>query len=187
MAKLDARLDVYEKKMIGAIDAYLRELSGLRAGRASPNLLDPVKVDAYGSLMPMNQVGTVSVPEPRLLVVQVWDKGLVKSVEKAIRDAGLGVDPSADGQNVRVPIPLLNEQRRNELAKLAGKYAEEAKINVRSVRRDAMEVLKKMEKDKEISEDEQHRLADEVQVLTDGFIKKVDEHLSVKQKEITSV
>lgn len=187
MAKLDSRLEMYDKKMTSSIDAYLRELSGIRAGRASPNLLDPVKVDAYGSLLPMNQVGTVSVPEPRLLIVQVWDKGLVKSVEKAIRDAGLGVDPAADGQNVRVPIPMMNEQRRNELAKLAGKYAEEAKINIRSIRRDAMESLKKMEKDKEISEDEQHRLADDVQELTDNFIKKVDEHLAVKQKDITSV
>lgn len=187
MSKRDSRLESFEKRMVGGVDVLLREFAGLRAGRASPNLLDPVKVDAYGSLMPINQVGTVSVPESRLLIVQVWDKGLVKSVEKAIRDAGLGVDPAADGQNVRVPIPPLNEQRRQELAKLAGKYAEEAKIAIRAVRRDAMELFKKMEKDKEISEDEQHRLSDDAQSLTDDFIKKIDEHLATKQKEITSV
>ncbi len=187
MSKRDARLTPYETRMTGAMESLTREFSGIRVGRASPNLLDPVKVDAYGSLMPLNQVGTVSVPEARLMVVQVWDKGLVKSVEKAIRDAGLGVDPAADGQNVRVPIPALNEQRRQELAKLAGKYAEDAKISVRGIRRDAMEALKKMEKDKLISEDEHHRLSDEVQEITDAFIKKVDEQLSTKQKEITSV
>lgn len=187
MAKLDSRLESYDKKMHAGLDVLQREFSGIRAGRASPNLLDPVKIDAYGSLLPIQQVGTISVPEARLLVVQVWDKGLVKSVEKAIREAGLGVDPAVDGQNVRVPIPMLNEQRRSELAKLAGKYAEDGKITIRSVRRDAMEHIKKMEKDKEISEDEQHRLADEIQELTDSFIKKIDELLSVKQKEITSV
>jgi ribosome recycling factor len=187
MSKTDPRLDDYDRRMQASVDSLLRELSGIRAGRASANLLDPVKVDAYGSLMPLNQVGTVSVPEARLIVVQVWDKGLVKSVEKAIRDAGLGVDPAADGQNVRVPIPALNEQRRQELAKLAGKYAEDARINVRNVRRDGMEFLKKLEKDGDISEDEQHRLAADVQTLTDEHIKKVDEHLATKQKDITVV
>ncbi len=187
MSKINTRLIEFDKKMESSTEALVRELSGLRAGRASPNLLDPVKVDAYGSLMPLNQVGTVSVPEARLIVVQVWDKGLVKSVEKAIRDAGLGVDPSADGQNVRVPIPALNEQRRQELAKLAGKYAEDARISVRNIRREAMDALKKLEKDKEISEDELHRISEEVQVLTDDHIKKIDVHLAAKQKDITQV
>ncbi|MES2252972.1 MAG: ribosome recycling factor [Pseudomonadota bacterium] len=187
MSKIDPRLTEYDRKMQSGIEVLDRELSGIRAGRASPNLLDPIKVDAYGAMMPLNQVSTVSVPEPRLLIVQVWDKGLVKSVEKAIRDANLGVDPAADGQNVRVPIPALNEQRRQELAKLAGKYAEDARISVRNVRREAMDSLKKLEKDKEISEDEQHRLSAEVQTFTDDHIKKIDEHAAAKQKEITQV
>jgi len=187
MSKIDPRLTEYDRKMQSGIEVLDRELSGIRAGRASPNLLDPVKVDAYGAMMPLNQVSTVSVPEPRLLIVQVWDKGLVKSVEKAIRDANLGVDPAADGQNVRVPIPALNEQRRQELAKLAGKYAEDARISVRNVRREAMDSLKKREKDKEISEDEQHRLSADVQAFTDEHIKKIDEHAAAKQKEITHV
>ena len=187
MSKTDPRLTEYDRKMESGIEALNRELSGIRAGRASPNLLDPVKVDAYGSMMPLNQVGTVTVPEARLLMVQVWDKGLVKSVEKAIRDANLGVDPAADGQNVRVPIPAMNEQRRQELAKLAGKYAEDARISIRNVRRDAMDAMKKLEKDKEISEDELHRISDDVQTMTDNHIKKIDEHLAAKQKEITQV
>ncbi|MES2607303.1 MAG: ribosome recycling factor [Pseudomonadota bacterium] len=187
MSKIDPRLTEYDRKMESGIEALNRELSGIRAGRASPNLLDPVKVDAYGSMMPLNQVGTVSVPEARLLIVQVWDKGLVKSVEKAIRDANLGVDPAADGQNVRVPIPAMNEQRRQELAKLAGKYAEDARISIRNIRRDAMDTLKKLEKDKEISEDELHRISADVQTMTDDHIKKIDEHLAAKQKDITQV
>ncbi|MDP3371304.1 MAG: ribosome recycling factor [Candidatus Paracaedibacteraceae bacterium] len=187
MSKIDPRLTEFDRKMLSAIDVLARELSGIRAGRASPNLLDSVKVDAYGSMMPLNQVGTVAVPEARLLMVQVWDKGLVKAVEKAIRDANLGVDPSADGQNVRVPIPAMNEQRRAELAKLAGKYAEDARISVRNVRRDAMDLMKKLEKDKEISEDELHGILDDVQKMTDGHIKKIDEQLAAKQKDITVV
>lgn len=187
MSKIDPRLTEFDRKMESGIEALNRELSGIRAGRASPNLLDPVKVDAYGSMMPLNQVGTVSVPEARLIIVQVWDKGLVKSVEKAIRDANLGVDPAADGQNVRVPIPAMNEQRRQELAKLAGKYAEDARIGVRNIRREAMDTLKKLEKDKEISEDELHRISADVQTMTDDHIKKIDEHLATKQKDITQV
>ncbi|MDP4725627.1 MAG: ribosome recycling factor [Alphaproteobacteria bacterium] len=187
MSKIDPRLTEFDRKMEAGIEALNRELSGIRAGRASPNLLDPVKVDAYGSMMPLNQVGTVSVPEARLIIVQVWDKGLVKSVEKAIRDANLGVDPAADGQNVRVPIPAMNEQRRQELAKLAGKYAEDARIGVRNIRREAMDTLKKLEKDKEISEDELHRISADVQTMTDDHIKKIDEHLAAKQKDITQV
>lgn len=187
MSKIDPRLTEYEKKMSASMDALSRDFASIRAGRPSPNLLDNVKVDAYGSLMPMNQVGTVTIPDVRMMVVQVWDKGLVKNVEKAIRESGLGLDPSADGQNVRVPIPTLNEQRRQELSKQAGKYAEEAKIAVRSVRRDAMEAMKKAEKAKEISEDELHRLEDEIQKMTDLHIKKVDDLLVIKQKDIMQV
>lgn len=183
----DPRLSEYGRRMDGAIDVLSREFSGLRTGRASVNLLDAVKVDAYGSLSPINQVGTVNVPEPRMLVVQVWDKGLVKNVEKAIRDAGLGLNPAADGLTVRVPLPPLNEERRAELSKVAGKYAEDAKISVRNVRRDAMEMIKKLEKDGDISEDEHRRLSTDIQELTDARIKKIDELLAAKQKDIVQV
>jgi ribosome recycling factor len=184
---MTARLEEYKHRMQAAIDVLAKELSGLRAGRASINLLDPIKVDAYGSYMPISQVGTVTAPEPRLLVVQVWDKGMVKAVEKAIRESSLGVSPSADGQLVRVVLPDLNQERRQELAKLASKYAEEAKISVRNVRREGNDMIKKLEKDKEASEDEAHRLIDECQVITDGFIKKIDEMAAVKQKDIMQV
>lgn len=181
------QLDELGRRMDGAIDVLNREFSGLRTGRASVNLLDSVKVDAYGSLMPLSQVGTVSVPESRLLTVQVWDKGMVKSVEKAIRDAGLGLNPAADGQLIRVPLPQLNEERRAELSKIAARYAEEARISVRNVRRDGMESLKKLEKDGDISEDEHHRLSTDVQDMTDTRIKKIDDLLSAKQKDIMHV
>lgn len=184
---MTARLDTYKHRMQAAIDILAKELSGLRAGRASINLLDPIKVDAYGSYMPISQVGTVSAPEPRLLVVQVWDKGMVKAVEKAIRESSLGVSPSADGQLVRVVLPDLNQERRQELAKLAAKYAEEAKISVRNVRREGNDMIKKLEKDKEVSEDEAHRLTDEMQTITDGYIKKIDEMAAIKQKDIMQV
>ncbi len=146
------------RRMDGAVDALNRELSGLRTGRASVNLLDAVKVDAYGSPTPINQIGNINVPEPRMLTVQVWDGGMIKAVEKAIRESGLGLNPSVDGQLVRVPLPALTEERRQELTKIAAKYAEEARISVRNVRRDAMEALKKSEKDGDISEDEHRRL-----------------------------
>lgn len=183
----DQRLEEIGRRMDGALDVLSREFTGLRTGRASINLLDGIKVESYGSLTPLNQVGNIGVPEPRLLTVQVWDKSLVKTVEKAIRDAGLGLNPVADGQMVRVPLPPLTEERRQELTKIAAKYAEEAKISVRNVRRDAMENLKKLEKDGEISEDEHHRLSEEVQKLTDGRVKKIDENLAVKQKDIMQV
>jgi ribosome recycling factor len=183
----DSRLVELGRRMDGAIDVLAREFSGLRTGRASVNLLDAVKVDAYGSFTPLNQVGTVNVPEPRMLTVQVWDKGLIKNVEKAIRDAGLGLNPAADGNVVRVPLPPLNEERRQELTRVAGKYAEEARISVRNVRRDGMEMLKKNEKDGEISEDEHRRLSAEVQEMTDARIKKIDDMLSSKQKDILQV
>lgn len=187
MSRVDNRLVDFERRMNGAIDVLSKEFSGIRAGRASATLLDPIKVDAYGSYVPINQIGTVSAPEPRLLAVQVWDKGLVKSVEKAIRDSSLGLNPSVDGQLVRVPMPPLTEERRQELTKVASKYAEEARISVRNVRRDAMDMLKKLEKDGDISEDEHHRLNDETQKMTDDHIKKVDEMLAHKQKDIMQV
>ena len=175
------------RRMDGAVEVLNRELSGLRTGRASVNLLDAVKVDANGSPTPINQVGNVNVPEPRMLTVQVWDGGMIKAVEKAIREAGLGLNPSVDGQLVRVPLPPLTEERRQELTKIAAKYAEEARISVRNVRRDAMEALKKSEKDGDISEDEHRRLSDEVQKVTDAHIKKIDENLAAKQKDIMQV
>jgi ribosome recycling factor len=180
-------LSDFQRRMDGALEALRKELNGLRTGRASASLLEPVTVDAYGSMMPLNQVGTVGVPEPRLLTVTVWDRGMVKSVEKAIRDSGLGLNPQTEGSTVRVPIPELNQERRVELAKVAGKYAEQARVAVRNVRRDAMDSLKKREKDHEISQDEHKQLADEVQKMTDAHIKKVDEALANKEKEIRQV
>ncbi len=175
------------RRMDGALEVLSRELTGLRTGRASVNLLDSVKVDAYGSLTPISQIGNINVPEPRMLTVQVWDGGMVKAVEKAIREAGLGLNPSADGQLVRVPLPALTEERRQELTKIAAKYAEDTRISVRNVRRDAMEALKKSEKDGDISEDEHRRLSDEVQKITDTHIKKIDDNLVSKQKDIMQV
>jgi ribosome recycling factor len=179
--------DEMNRRMNGAVATLKTEFAGLRTGRASPGLLDPVVVDAYGSPMPINQVGTVSAPEPRLLTVQVWDKSLVKSVDKAIRDAGLGLNPQPDGQLIRIPIPELNEERRKELAKLASKYAEHARVAVRNVRRDGMEVLKKLEKDHKIGQDEHHKLGDELQKLTDAHIKDIDGALHAKEQEIMQV
>ena len=176
-----------DKRMHGAFDALKKDLAGLRTGRASVNLLDPVTVEAYGQRMPLNQVGTVSAPEPRLLSVNVWDKGLVVSVAKAIREAGLGLNPAPDGQMVRVPIPELTAERRAELAKLAHKYAEQGRVAVRNVRRDGMEALKKAEKDHKISQDEHRQKSDEVQKLTDRYVKQIDETLVVKEKEIKTV
>ena len=180
-------LSALEKRMTGALDALKKEFSGLRTGRASASLLEPVHVDAYGSSLPLTQVGTISVPEPRMLTVQVWDKALVSHVDKAIREAGLGLNPMADGQLVRVPIPPLNEERRKELQKVAGKYAEQARVAVRNVRRDGMDSLKKLEKDGHVSEDEIKKHEKEIQALTDETIKKIDETLSGKEKEILQV
>jgi ribosome recycling factor len=178
-------LDQTKQRRDGAIDALRKEFGGLRTGRASINLLDGIMVEAYGNMMPLNQVGTVGVPEPRLLTVQVWDKGMVKSVEKAVRDSGLGLNPQPDGQLVRVPIPELSKERRAELAKIAGKYAEAARVAVRNVRRDAMDALKAKKSD--MSEDENKAQADKVQKLTDETIKKIDETLATKEKEISHV
>jgi ribosome recycling factor len=173
-----------QRRMHGAVEALKHDLGGLRTGRASISLLDPVTVEVYGAHMPINQVATVSAPEPRMLSVQVWDRGNVGAVEKAIRSAGLGLNPVTDGQNVRLPIPDLTEERRKELAKLASQYAEKARIAVRNVRRDGMEALKTDEKKHEISEDEHKRLGVEVQKLTDDTIKEIDAAAAAKEKEI---
>ena len=180
-------MDDLQRRMEGALNTLKSDFGGLRTGRASTTLLEPIMVEAYGQKMPMSQVGTISAPEPRLLSVQVWDKGQVSFVEKAIREAGLGLNPMADGQMVRVPLPELNEERREELVKIAGKYAEQCRVAVRNVRRDGMDQLKKGEKDGEISQDEQKSLSDDVQKLTDDYIEKIDEALSQKEAEIRQV
>ena len=183
----DPDLKDLTRRMDGAQEALRREFAGLRTGRASTGLLEPITVEAYGSTMPLNQVGTIGVPEPRMVTVQVWDRKLVGAVEKAIRTSGLGLNPATDGQLVRVPIPPLSEERRVELTKIAAKYAEQARIAVRNVRRDGMEMLKRMEKDSEISKDEHHRWSEEIQKLTDEHIKGIDEALAHKEEEILQV
>ncbi len=180
-------IDEFSKRMDGALEALRKEFAGLRTGRASSGMLDPVQVEAYGNVMPLNQVGTVSVPEPRLLTVTVWDKGMVKAVEKAIREAGLGLNPQPDGTLIRVPVPELNQERRTELVKIAGKYAESSRVAVRNVRRDAMDALKKGEKDGDYTEDEHQNWSEKVQKLTDEHIKKIDEMQSAKEKEVMQI
>ena len=175
------------RRMKGAVATLKHEFSGLRTGRASTSILEPVTVDAYGSPMPVSQVGTISTPEPRLLTVQVWDRGLVQAVDKAIRNAGIGLNPLVDGQLLRIPIPELNEERRRDLAKLAHKYAEAARIAVRNVRRDGNDHLKRLEKDRAIGEDEHRKLSDELQKLTDENIKEIDQALQAKEQEIMHV
>ncbi|WEK46743.1 MAG: ribosome recycling factor [Candidatus Andeanibacterium colombiense] len=184
MAKYD-KADI-ERRMGGAVEALKGDLAGLRTGRANTALLDPVTVEVYGSIMPLSQVATVSAPEPRLLSVQVWDRSNMTPVEKGIARAGLGLNPITDGQTIRLPIPDLTEERRKELAKLAGQYAEKAKVAIRNVRRDGMEMLKEDEKKKEISEDDRKRSEEEVQKLTDQYIKNTDEAAAAKEKEILS-
>ncbi len=176
-----------ERRMNGAVSVLQKEFGGLRTGRANASLLDPVTVDAYGTPMPLNQLATVLVPEPRTISVQVWDKSQVDAVDKAIRESGLGLNPIGEGQVLRIPIPELNEERRQEMAKLAAKYAEQARIAVRNVRRDGMEQLKRQEKDGEIGQDEQHTHSAEVQDITDATIKKIDETLSSKEEEIMQI
>lgn len=176
-----------EKRMTGAIDVLRREFAGLRAGRASVSLLEPITVNAYGTEMPLNQVATISVPEPRMLSVQVWDKGLVKSVERAIRSSDLGLNPAVEGTLLRVPIPELSEERRAELAKVAARYAEAARVAVRNVRRDGMEQLKHLERDSEISKDEHHKMSTQVQELTDREVKQINEMLATKDAEIMTI
>lgn len=182
MAKFD-KADL-ERRMTGAVDSLKQDLSGLRTGRANVGLLDPVTVEVYGSHMPLNQIASVSAPEPRMLSVQVWDKSNVGPVEKAIRSAGLGLNPITDGQTLRLPIPEMTQERRKELSKLAGQYAEKARVAVRNVRRDGMDNLKQDENKKEISEDDRKRLEAEVQKLTDARIADIDAAASAKEKEI---
>lgn len=177
-------IDDLKKRMEGAVHALAHDLSGLRTGRASASLLDSISVEAYGSPTPLNQVATVSVPEARLISVQVWDQSLAPSVEKAIANAGLGLNPASDGALIRVPIPDLSEERRIELTKIASQYAEKARVAVRNVRRDGMDSFKKLEKDSEISKDELHDRGDEVQKITDDFIKSIDDKLAAKEAEI---
>ncbi|MBJ6126715.1 ribosome recycling factor [Microvirga splendida] len=176
-----------KRRMQGAINAFKNDLASLRTGRASPNLLDPIQIDAYGASMPISQVATVNVPEPRLLSVQVWDRGMVAAVEKAIRESDLGLNPQTEGQVIRLRIPEMNEQRRKEMVKVAHKYAEEAKIAVRHVRRDGLDLLKKLEKDSAISEDDGKRHAEQVQKATDQFVAEIDTVLDAKEKEIMHV
>lgn len=176
-----------ERRMNGAVEALKREFAGLRTGRASAALLEPITVDAYGSKMPLNQVGTVGVPDPRMLAVQVWDTGLVGAVEKSIRDSGLGLNPQTEGNLVRVPIPELTEERRIELTKIANKYAEQARVAARNVRRDGMDTLKRMEKDGEISQDDQRQWSQDIQKLTDETVSTIDAALTTKDQEIMQV
>lgn len=176
-----------ERRMSGALQSLQQEFAGLRTGRASVSLLEPVNVSAYGQPTPINQVATISTPEARLISVQVWDRSMVGAVEKAIRESGLGLNPVTDGQTLRIPIPPLNEERRAELAKLAGKYAEQARIAVRNVRRDGNDALKSAEKKGEISEDELNRFSKQIQELTDGYIAKIDGALKDKEQDIMQV
>ncbi len=183
----DALLKDLRRRMDGALEVLRKEFGGLRTGRASASLLEPVTVAAYGGTSPLNQLANVSVPEPRMITVQVWDRALVKAVDKAIREAGLGLNPQTEGQTIRVPIPDLNEERRRELTRVSAKYAEQARVAVRNVRRDGIEVLKRREKDAEISQDEQRKLQQDVQHLTDGYIGRIDEALAQKDREILQV
>jgi ribosome recycling factor len=187
MSSVDLDIAELQKRMEGALESLRKDLQGLRTGRASASLLEPITVDAYGAEMPLNQVGTVNVPESRMLSVQVWDKRLVKSVEKAIRTSALGLNPSVDGTLIRVPLPELSQERRTELVKVAHKYAEQARIAVRNVRRDGMDELKKMERDGGVSEDELKLRADEVQRLTDRQIEGINHLLDQKEKDILTV
>jgi len=184
-----ADLDIKDlkRRMQGALDVLAQEFSGLRTGRASISLLEPLTVDAYGTQLPLNQVGTVGVPEPRMLTVQVWDKSLVKAVEIAIQASGLGLNPQTEGTLMRVPIPELSEERRVELTKVASKYGEQGRVAVRNVRRDGMDSLKRMEKDHEISEDEHRAWADDIQKLTDDFVGQIGQSLTRKEEEIMQV
>jgi len=185
MSALD--LDDIKRRMEGSLNNLKTEFMGLRAGRASTAMLEPIMVEAYGTKMPMNQVGNISVPEPRLLTVTVWDAGLTSSVEKAIRESDLGLNPMAEGTLIRVPIPDLSEERRKDMVKVAGRYAEAARVAVRNVRRDGIEAARKLEKDSEISEDERHDLETDIQKLTDDHVKQIDDALSNKETEITQV
>jgi ribosome recycling factor len=183
----DFDLDDIKRRMRGAVNSLKSDLGGLRTGRASASLLDPIQIDAYGAMMPITQVATVSVPEPRLISVQVWDRGMVGSVEKAIRESDLGLNPQTEGQVIRLRIPEMNEQRRKEMVKVAHKYAEEARIAIRHVRRDGLDLLKKLEKDGAMGQDDEKRQADLVQKATDEHVSEVDSVVAAKEKEIMQV
>ena len=183
----DVDLDDIKRRMEGSLNSLKTEFMGLRAGRASTGMLEPIMVDAYGSKMPMTQVGNVSAPEPRLLTVTVWDASLTSAVEKAIRESDLGLNPMAEGTLIRVPIPDLSEERRKDMVKVAGRYAEAARVSVRNVRRDGIEAARKLEKDSAISEDERRDLETSIQKLTDDHVKLIDDTLANKEKEITQV
>ena len=185
MAELD--IDDIQRRMDASLASLKTEFMGLRAGRASTGMLEPIMVDAYGSKMPMNQVGNISAPEPRLLTVSVWGASMAPAVEKAIRESDLGLNPSAEGSLIRVPIPDLSEERRKDMVKVAGRYAEACRVAIRNIRRDGIETIRKSEKDGLISEDDRHSQESNVQKLTDEFVKKVDEALATKEKEITQV
>ncbi|HEX3859408.1 MAG TPA: ribosome recycling factor [Pseudolabrys sp.] len=187
MADATHDLNDIKRRMSGALASLKTELSGLRTGRASMHMLDPVMVDAYGAMMPLNQVATVSIPEPRMIAVNVWDRSLVHAVEKAVVNSNLGLSPATEGQTLRLRIPELNEDRRKELVKIAHKYAETARVAVRHVRRDAMDVIKKQEKDHKISKDDHDRFSGDVQKATDQSIHDIDQMLSGKEKEILTV
>ena len=176
-----------KRRMTGAVQSHKQELGGLRTGRATPSLLEPIQVEAYGQKMAINSVATLSVPEPRMLSVQVWDRSMVNAVEKAIRDSNLGLSPTTEGQILRIRIPELNEQRRKEMVKVAHRYTEEARVAVRHVRRDGLDTLKKLLKDKDISEDEEKRLEGDVQKVTDQFVSDIDATLAQKEMEIMQV
>lgn len=186
MSEIEIDVDALQKRMDGALTSLRTEFSSLRTGRASASMLEPVMVEAYGSPTPINQLGTITVPEPRLVLVNVWDKSLVNSVDKAIRNSGLGINPQMDGTILRLPIPELNEERRRDLTKVAGQYAEHAKVAVRNVRRDGMDQLKKA-KAAGMSEDDQKMWQDEIQELTDAAIKRIDAALDAKQEEIMQI
>jgi ribosome recycling factor len=180
----DQLLKDLRRRMEGAVEVLRKEFGGLRTGRASASLLEPISVPAYGGNLPLRELATVNVPEPRMITVQVWDRALVKAVDKAIRESGLGLNPQTEGQMMRVPIPDLNEERRRELTRVTAKYAEQARVSVRNVRRDGIEALRRQEKDSEISQDEQRKLQHDIQHLTDETIKRIDETLAHKDREI---
>jgi ribosome recycling factor len=183
----DALLKDLRRRMDGAVEVLRKEFAGLRTGRASTSLLEPVSVAAYGGTMPITQLANVSVPEPRMITVQVWDRAMVKAVDKAIRESGLGLNPQTEGQVIRVPIPDLNEERRRELTRVSARYSEQARVSIRNIRRDGVELLRKREKDAEISQDQQRKLQQDVQHLTDEYIKRIDEALAQKDSEILQV
>jgi ribosome recycling factor len=183
----DVLLKDLRRRMDGALEVLRKEFGGLRTGRASASLLEPIMVSAYGNTVPLNQVASINVPEPRMITVQVWDRGVVKAVDKAIRESGLDLNPQTEGQTIRVPIPDLNEERRRNLTRVAAKYAEDARVSVRNVRRDGIETLRRLEKESELSQDEHRKQQREVQHLTDDYISRIDEALTQKDREILQV